>query len=66
MTRMTPKAAAARERDRILAYLRYCIDECYIDYVTLFDEIARQEHWDRWDELDEDGQQPLGTKDPYD
>lgn len=63
---MTPKAAAAQERDRILAYLRYCIDEeGFHEYQQLFHNIASKEHWDRWDNLDDEGQMPPGTKDPW-
>lgn len=72
---MTPKAAAAQERDRIVAYLRFCTDEYSIKgYQRLIDWIERKKHWSRWDEsvgpddnpeADDGGAMPPGSKDPW-
>ncbi len=59
-------AVAARERARIVAYLRYMEhEEGDEDAGRIATCIGDGEHWDRWDELDDEGQQPPGTKDPW-
>lgn len=51
----------SRERARIVAYLRYCIDEEGREaYLQLCEELEDADHWERWDELNDEGQMPPG------
>lgn len=54
-------AAKSRERTRIVAYLRFMeSEEGYDAAGDIADDLANGDHWDRWDELDDEGQQKPG------
>lgn len=55
------RAAMSRERTRIVAYLRFMdSEEGYDAAGDIADDLANGDHWDRWDELDDEGQQRPG------
>lgn len=54
----------SRERARIVAYLRFMeSEEGYDAAGDIADDLANGDHWDRWDELDDEGQQRPGKAD---
>lgn len=55
------RAAMARERLRIIAYLRFMEqEEEDEDAGRIAENLGDGDHWERWDELDDEGQQPPG------
>ncbi len=64
-------STALRERLRIIAWLRWQFEHfgqtasgaaAYFGHLA--DDIDAADHWKRWDECDEGGQIPPGTKEP--